>query len=386
MQIALLDSCRGCGESLKPNQWKLEMEPIPLVGKLFSEKVVALQQNTIPITWICCGSCSLLQVVEDVDDTEIYDVYNYSSSSFKGLQDHFESFARVIDQELLGKPDAKFLEIGCNDGILIKKITKAQAKVGIDPSDIAEKSCDGSYSLINEYFSSEMKSQLPSASVDVISTSNSFAHFTNIMGAIKEIKRLLKPNGSVFVEVHDGDLLLKELQWDTIYHEHKVEWTESAIEKCFASFGMALSKVTKLPMHGGTIRLKFKKSNKEINSCPVTDLGLDENLKKFEDDFKNRFKHELYEKLKDIKEFCCYGASGRAVNWLYQMGFEEKVVCIYDDSSERVGKYIGHCGIEIRDGDLVGERSLPVVITAWNFSDNIRNKHANKNIEWLQYY
>jgi ubiquinone/menaquinone biosynthesis C-methylase UbiE len=380
-----LDACRGCGARIEEPLWQIELAATPMVGKLYQNIGAAAGQPVLPLTWLCCKSCGLLQVAEDVQDSHIYNEYNYSSSSFLGLQPHFDELAHTIDDLLARKPDSTFLEIGCNDGILIKRVTKAGQKIGVDPSDVALKAQDDSYVLHNRFFTKGMDDVLEDESCDVVATSNSFAHFSDIRGAIEEIRRILKPDGTVFVEVHDGDLLLDELQWDTIYHEHKVEWTQYAIGQCFFAGGLFLKNCQKLPMHGGTIRLQFTKTPTEsiIKGSTADQL---ERLEAFSEGYKHRFENEVVDALSKVEKFCCYGASGRAVSWLYQMNLHEKVLCIYDDSSERVGRFVGHSGIEIRSGEYVGEHKVPVVITAWNFARSIRRKHAEKGIAWLQYY
>lgn len=383
ISIPHIQKCRGCNTLVNDKTWVLEMKPTPLVGKLFPKLELAKNESVLPLTWISCVSCGLLQVLEDVPDRDIYSVYNYASSSFQGLQSHFGDFAELLNAELDARSNPTFVEIGCNDGILIRSISKQATKFGVDPSDIAAKSCDGSYVLKSDFFSDEMMQPFDTASVDIVTTSNSFAHFTNISGAIKEIERILKPDGLLFVEVHDGDLLLDDLQWDTIYHEHKVEWTEAAATRCFQKFGLYLEKVQKLPMHGGTIRLLFSKKANNLKTDTGDNLAT---LERFRSGFDARFDNDAFQVLKDAPSFSCYGASGRAVNWIYQMGLEDKVTCFYDDSSERVGRFVGHTGIEVRNGDRVGETDELVVITAWNFADAIRAKHAEKGVNWIQYY
>ena len=49
---------------------------------------------------------------------------------------------------------------------------------------------------------SDMSEHFASGSVDVFSTSNSFSHFTDISGAIKEIERILKPDGMLLLGLY----------------------------------------------------------------------------------------------------------------------------------------------------------------------------------------
>lgn len=73
-------------------------------------------------------------------------------------------------------------------------------------------------------------------SIDVISGSNCLAHISDLKSVFKGIAAALKAGGHFWIEVHDLKSTLNSGQWDTIYHEHKVEWSLQSLQLCLRNF------------------------------------------------------------------------------------------------------------------------------------------------------
>ena len=56
--------------------------------------------------------------------------------------------------------------------------------------------------------------------------------------------------------------LLKETQYDTVYHEHLRYYTVTSLKKLFSKFGLQIFDVEKIPTHGGSIRVYCSYKNK----------------------------------------------------------------------------------------------------------------------------
>ena len=66
---------------------------------------------------------------------------------------------------------------------------------------------------------------------------------------------LLKPDGVVSVEFPHLANLIREVQFDTIYHEHYCYLSLLAVERIFAAHGLKVFDVEQLPTHGGSLRV-----------------------------------------------------------------------------------------------------------------------------------
>src|SRR5438105_11161625 len=98
------------------------MDPMPLAGLFCRTRDEAHAAPVFPLTWIRCGACGLVQVLEDVSDDILFQEYSYASSSVGGLVRHFEEYADFLAQRYGGSSAIALLEIGCNDGVLLRRL------------------------------------------------------------------------------------------------------------------------------------------------------------------------------------------------------------------------------------------------------------------------
>lgn len=367
-------NCRGCGAPL--SSIVFEMDPMPLAGAFASSRADACASEKLPLAWLQCGKCELVQVKEDVPDRMLYQRYCYASSTVPGLVRHFASYARFLGERFAGGA-RRVLEIGCNDGVLLTQLPASWEKVGVDPSDIAMRAQVGSaYDLINEPFGTHLGLR----GYDLVVASNCLAHITQIEDAIEAAAQALVPGGEFWVEVHDLDATLQTGQWDTIYHEHKAEYSIRSLCRVVMPHGFSLIAVERLPLHGGLLRVGFTRGGCGTRvDAPRPSFGL------LRETYRLRRQTEVYSKLRSAasqrRPILAYGASGRATVWFNQLP-ELEFAAVVDDSSARAGKYVPGVGWPIVPWD---ERppTETCVITAWNYADDIRRKREYSG-QWLQ--
>ncbi len=364
--------CRaGCGYQDFTEVFK--MEPMPLAGGFTDTLLEAKYAEKIPLTWAKCVACGLVQVLEDVPDDELYRNYAYASSSVGALRDHFRLYAQLL-AERFSLDSIRALEIGCNDGVLLNQLPQNWSLWGVDPSDVAWKATNTSnYAFFHAPFSSALDLK----GFDLVIASNCLAHITDISAVVEAASQALKPGGEFWVEVHDLESTLAHGQWDTIYHEHKVEYNLQSLCRTIEPHGFCLSQSTKLPLHGGLLRASFRKG--EPNKIAWGSFHLFDLLNKL---YKERRESELYRKLSTKKNLVAYGASGRATVWFNQFP-ELEFKAVIDDSPLRQGKYVPGVGWPIVPWSDLPETDC-ILITAWNYADVIKEQHKEWSGEWLQ--
>jgi hypothetical protein len=79
---------------------------------------------------------------------------------------------------------------------------------------------------------------------------------------------MLKPEGLITMEFPHLMRLIKESQFDTIYHEHFSYLSFATVEKVFAAYGPTLFDVEELPTHGGSLRIYARHS--EYTDGPIS--------------------------------------------------------------------------------------------------------------------
>jgi len=365
-----ITACRGCGSSLLDVVFT--MEPMPLAGAFANSISQAHDAERLPLTWVRCEACDLVQVLEDVEDKELYSKYCYASSTVPGLVEHFAEYAKFLTDRFRGK-DIRVLEIGCNDGILLRRLP--WKCVGVDPSDVAATTNPSAYELINEPFGTA----LGLTGFDLVIASNCLAHVTAIQDMVEAAAKALVPGGEFWVEVHDLEATLRTGQWDTIYHEHKAEYSLGSLSKVVTPHGFSILYWEKLPLHGGLLRVGFIKDGR---SNPV---GLpSQGFELLCETYRTRRETDLYKGLYEVqqqgKTLVAYGAAGRATVWFNQLP-ELRFAAVIDDSPLRAGRFVPGVGWPIVSWP--GPTSDICVITAWNYAKEIRDRREYSG-RWLQ--
>jgi len=363
------------------------MDPMPLAGQFCETKIEATAAKRYPLTWVQCSWCELVQVLEDVPDDVLYRQYRYGSSTIPGLVRHFEDYSKFLVQRF-GPSGTHIVEIGANDGVLLSRLPGAWHRVGIDPSDVAHEQKSGDYELLNVPFTLQLAATYPyKGQVDLVTSSNAMAHFTDLHGAIQAAHVLLRTGGELILEVHDLSATLQGGQWDTIYHEHKVEWSEYSLRACVTKLGFEATFTQRLPLHGGLLRCGFRSIDR---ANPILrPRALDpEPFRPLVEGYRHRRESPLYAAIdaagRDGRRVVAYGASGRANVWIDQMP-EVKVEYVLDDSPLRSGRWLPCVAVPIYPSATLANDTPDVcLVTAWNYSLDIRAKHPSFKGTWLQ--
>ena len=388
MNAQVLSRCRGCYATSNMFKVVLEMDPMPLAGMFCQTKTDAMCAPIFPLTWIRCKSCGLVQVYEEISDTFLFSNYNYASSTVSGLVRHFQQYNEFLQSRYSSLKPICFLEIGCNDGVLLNQLPKNWHLSGVDPSDVASNAHSpySSYLLYNDSFSVDFVRQNNLENTqDIISGSNCLAHITDLKNIFEGIHLALRMGGHLWIEVHDLDALLINYQWDTIYHEHKVEWSEDSLINCLLPLGFVHLETHRLPLHGGLLRICFQKVafSQESNRKNLLDDRLIELRKVYEKRYDTEVAKLLKTELKMKRGISAYGASGRANVYLNQMR-ELHFDYIVDESPLRCGKFIPQVATPIVSLERFQEQPTPIcLITAWNYKDDISGKNPQYTGKWL---
>ncbi|HLA84542.1 MAG TPA: methyltransferase domain-containing protein [Thermoguttaceae bacterium] len=386
---SLITQCRGCHAPEGNLRTVLEMEPMPLAGMFCETGEEALEAPVFPLTWAHCSHCGLVQVRENISDAFLFSKYNYASSTVPGLVRHFDSYAAFLSDRYGRDAKVRFLEIGCNDGVLLNRLPRKWQRIGWDPSDVARRDAENNsnYQLYPLPFS-EATAQASGleASVDVVSGSNCLAHISDLRDVFQGVRHVLRPGGHLWIEVHDLQALLQGGQWDTIYHEHKVEWSEQALTRCLAPLGLVLRETFRTPMHGGALRICFQKTRVALKtSCGTVppDPGLAELQRAYEQRYESATARKLLAAADAGKKIAAYGAAGRANVYLNQMSrlpFEYVV----DEAPLRMNKFLPRIGTPIVPPSRLQEEPVEAcLVTAWNYRDDIVRKNSDFRGKWL---
>ncbi|HET6707259.1 class I SAM-dependent methyltransferase [Amycolatopsis sp.] len=228
-----------------------------------------------------CRSCTMVQLVEEVPRERMFHQdYPYYSSGSTTMRAHFEQTAQDFLQTELAKPGAFAVEIGCNDGVMLKTIGKAGVRhLGFEPSgrvaDVARShGVDVRTDFFEEATAIDVRAQHGPASV--IYAANTICHIPYLDSIFRGVDALLADDGVfVFEDPYLGDIVRK-VSFDQIYDEHFFFFTARSVRAAARRFGFELVDVRRLPVHGGEVRYTIARAGAREPSPAVGALLAEE--------------------------------------------------------------------------------------------------------------
>lgn len=370
----------------------LDFGEVPLAGNF--PKLKELDDVKIyDLSLMMCKDCGLVQTNSIISPKVLFKDYRYSSSV--SLSDYFKGVTDTFDKKFNLK-NSKILEIGCNDGVLLKPLKEKGADVlGVDPAEnIVKYAKDKGLNVMCDFFNYDFAlNHKFKDKFDIIIANNTFAHITDIQSVLKGINYSLKEDGVFIFEVHYLKNLIEMNQWDNIYHEHMYYYSVTSINNFMSKFGMLVSDFEEISNHSGSIRFFVKKiKNNKLNEKVLSQIDKEKNeLYPIINNFKENTKLHIESTQKLIKELKSkgkkiigYGSSGRANMFCNIVGLTSNDIdYIVDESPERYNRFIPKSNIPIIPKENMDFDADYVFIFAWNYSNMIMKKLEKYNFKYI---
>ncbi|MGW1055683.1 class I SAM-dependent methyltransferase [Streptomyces sp. NPDC001118] len=206
-----------------------------------------------------CESCKMVQLVDEVPrQLMFHEDYPYLSSGSAVMRKHFESTARhFLETKLTGK-DPFIVELGCNDGVMLRTVAQAQVRhLGFEPClRVADVASRNGLRVKAEFFDADSAADVlaEDGPAQVIYAANTMCHIPYLESVFKGIGTLLAPDGVlVFEDPYFADIT-DRAAFDQIYDEHFYYFTATSVQAMARHFGFELVDVERLPVHGGEVR------------------------------------------------------------------------------------------------------------------------------------
>jgi len=389
--VKKISSCRICKS--KRLKKVISLGSSPIANAFLTQKQIHQPESYYPLETYLCLNCGLVQLGHVVSPDLLFKNYLYVSSTSPVFIKHFEDYAAEVFHKFhLGKKSL-VIDIGSNDGILLKPFKKLGAHVlGIDPAkEIANKATKSGLETIPSYFDTELAQELVKShgKAKVITANNVFAHVDNIDELTEATKILLDKNGVFIIEAPYLVNFIEQNLFDTIYHEHLSYLSIKPLTVFFKIHDMRIFATERTSSHGGSIRVfvtvknskyKTEKSVKEslkeeINKkihLPVTWEHLALSIK------QNKIKLTgLLNKLKTQgKSIVGYGAPAKGNTLLNFFGIGNDILdYIVDDSPLKQGLFAPGTHIPIVAlKEIAKTKPDYILILAWNFAESIIQK------------
>ncbi len=272
----------------------------PISSAFYSNKKFNLKKY--PLNLFECSKCKLIQFSTKTPVREMYgSSYGYKTSLSKNMIQHLHKKYLILNKKLNFKDNSNIIDIGSNDGSFLNFFASKSKNLqifGIDPSaQVFKKNYKKNIYLINDFFS---KSKLfkfinkNKLKIKKFSLITSFAMFYDLLkpnSFCKDINNLLSENGLWISEFSYFPLLLKNLTYDQICHEHVAYYTLSTFKKIIEKNNLKIIDFTINEINGGSIEVVCAKKN---SSHKTNKRKIFNQIK-----FEKRINHTAYKRFGD---------------------------------------------------------------------------------------
>ena len=304
-----------------------------------------------PLDIVLCdrksGGCGLLQLKHTTPLDLLYKKYWYVSGINQTMKDALSDIAQKTEKIAKLKKGDIVIDIGSNDSTLLRSYRiKGLLTIGFEPAgNLMEMAKLGVSKIFNNFFNyKDFKKKYGRKKAKAITAIAMFYDLDDPNSFIEDIVNCLDKNGLFIIQMNYLPLMIKNMAFDNISHEHLEYYSLKTLEYLLNKHGLEVFDAEINNVNGGSIRtyIKFKGSR-----LTASESGADKRLRKIKDHEKNmgletiniykEFAKRINEiKIKTIrfikkektkgKSIYIYGASTRGNVLLQAFGLSKKEI------------------------------------------------------------
>lgn len=391
-------TCRISGEPL-----------VPLfdLGNLYMSDFIAKDSSPripqVPLKMCLAPLSGLVQLAHTAPSDDMYSTYWYRSGTNATMTKELQDIALSGQQTMKTVSGDVWLDIGCNDGTLLSFLDPSLTRIGIDPAKNGYKELSQKHAnvVVSDYFTAESyrKSGFGDKKAKVITSIAMFYDLENPHDFVRDIEETLDDNGLWILQMSYLPLMLKQLAFDNICHEHLEYYTLLSLEYLLAAHGLTVVDCQLNDVNGGSFRVYIRKTKADkttfatapyrdvaemrTNSIRVNEECLDlknpETYMKFYKDIvelKNQTVAFIKAEKAKGKKIWGYGASTKGNTLLQWFGLDSSLVdAIAERSPSKFGLKTAGSNIPIAsEEDMRAARPDYLLVLPWHFIAEFRKR------------
>ncbi len=237
-----------------------------------------LSDIKVPLTLTLCGhkknpsGCGLLQLKETVDPDLLYRDYFYRSAVSDTMRKDLDNVVRDIGQHVELKDGDCVIDIGANDCTMLNYFPASLNRVAVEPAkNIDWSNVDPSIKIVNDYFSKDaVNDAIKGKSVRAITCCAMFYDLDDPNSFVSDIKSILAPDGVWCVQLSYLVLMLKNINFYDICHEHLEYYSLHTLNSLMKRHNLSIFDASTNHVNGGSTRVFITHS--ENNRKPSANL------------------------------------------------------------------------------------------------------------------
>lgn len=373
MHVKVRQTCRLCGSKSLTSIVDLgsQMLASAFVSK---ENQDCLPLRKVPLELVRCNpeidedACGLVQLRHTFPSDIMYSDYWYASGVNQTMRDALADITRrATDFVSLNKGDIA-VDIGCNDGTLLKsyKLINSELNlVGFDPAENFLGVQGEGFLRINDYFNkASYTDALGAKKAKIVTSIAMFYDLEDPVAFSREIADILDDNGIWILQMADLPNMLIHNMFDNICHEHVTYYHLAPMEYLLRRCNMKLVDVEMNQVNGSSYRFYIRKNTgpnpskdamKRIAKVRFDEFNMaldtDSPYKRFKDNIERNKNDLLFfinqERAKGKKVFV-YGASTKGNVLLQYCELNEEILpCAAERNPRKWGTKTLGSGIPI---------------------------------------
>jgi len=337
----------------------------------------------------------------------MYGKYWYRSGINNSMTQQLKSIVDEITARISYKDNDIWLDIACNDGTLLKFVPNNFIKLGIDPADDSyfQESSKVANKVVQDFFSLESynKTGYGDKKCKVISIIAMFYDLDDPDAFIKDVYEILEDDGLLVLQMSYTPLMLQQMAFDNICHEHIYYYSLNSIQKLFNKHGFRIVDCSLNDTNGGSFRVYLQKNIGDIKSfasSPMRDVCnfrvnslleyekkhwdiSDINIWKVFEEKLNNLKTDLVDFISKEKaagkKIYGYGASTKGNTLLQYFGLDNTLIeAIAERSPYKYGlKTVGTNIPIISEEDMRKQNPDYLLVLPWHFIDEFKKREKD---------
>jgi len=396
-----ITNCRSCDSP--------QLEEILSLG---NQRIVSFTEDDkkppkIPLNLVLCNDCHLLQLRHTTRPDLLWgNEYGYRSGVNETMRNELGDIVHKAEEIVNLTNKDIVIDVGCNDGTLLKAYTKDPIRVGYDPSiNVAKYTLDyfqtmkaDKYSLFVDYFRKEpYLRKYPENSAKVITNIAMFYDLDKPNEFLQDIKKCLHPEGVFVIQQNYLKGMLDQLAFDNVCHEHLEYYSLLSLEPLLEKNGLEIFDVSQNNINGGSFRTYIRHRGSEVGgkgeSWETTKMRKDEKKAKldkketylnFAEKINNngqRLKEFIDSENKKGKKIYAYGASTRGGTLLQFCGIDNtQIVAAAERNPDKWGRVMKSTGIPIVSEEEARAKADYFLVLPWFF----KKEFLEREKEWLK--
>jgi SAM-dependent methyltransferase len=382
--------CRHCAAELE--RVCLDLGSAPPSNAYLTEAALRAPEVWYPLRLLVCDRCWLVQTEDHAGRDDLFSAdYAYFSSFSSSWLAHAKAYVAAM-RERFGLTKASLVcEVAANDGYLLRFARDVGIPCfGVEPTASTAGAARAlGIDIVERFFGVDLARELAAAGrqVDLVAANNVLAHVPDINDFVRGFALLLKPGGVATFEFPHLLRLLRENQFDTVYHEHYSYLSLGTVMRVFDACGLAVFDVEELPTHGGSLRVfaQRRDSGKAARTGAVDRVLADElgaqlasaagyaDLQPRVDKLKDDFVAFLVEARRAGRKVAAYGAAAKGNTLMNYAGVRpDHIAFVVDRNPAKQGRYMPGSRIPIVGEERLREaRPDDIVLLPWNLRDEL---------------